>query len=417
MTKMANPTAIAPPNTIPYANTQVLGSQVSAPSGVSAAVMPATSQTMTLGSPAAVTSVPQTGLIGSEQALIGGQNAALGVLGASNNAATNYLQAAGGVQAAAPAAIAKAGYDNKVGTAQINQAVSGLDPYAQSGTGAATLQAGLSGANGAEAQAAAMASVQGSPYNDQMIANAERAITRNAALTGNLGGGNTLDQLYKNSASIFAQDQQNRFNNLGQVTNTGLTAAGQKGQLLGNQAQMLGNLEGQKMSTNAQLAATQYQGNLAVNQQNAQLKADAYSQLANLAAANGINTAGLITGTAQQVAGGRTQAGQNIAQNAQQAASNISNLLAQNGIAVSDMMAKDISTVTDMIYQSGMQDKVDSQQLAAILANISGGQQSTVANGYSNIGASNAAGTLGTNSAIQGALQQAIASGVLGGGK
>ena len=92
-------------------------------------------------------------------------------------------------------------------------------------------------------------------------------------------------------------------------------------------------------------------------------------------------------------------------------------MLAQNGVAISDMMAKDISTVTDMIYQSGMQEKVDAQQLAAILANISGGQASTVAQGYSNIGAANAAGTLGMNNALQGGTEQLIASGVLGGGK
>lgn len=404
----------------PTQQAQILG----APQAMSAAVMPQQSTpTQVVARPATTTSlpaqtnaaVPQTGLIGSEQALLGGQSAALGALGASNAAATNYLNAAGGIQVAAPEPIAQAGYDTGIGSAQTNQAVAGLDPYAQSGTGAAKLQADISGANGAEAQAAAMASVQGSPYTEQMKQNAERAILQNAAVTGNVGGGNVLDQLYKNAASIFAEDQQNRFNNLGQVTSTGLTAAGQKGQLLGNQAQMLGSLEGQKMSANANLAATEYQGKLNTNLANAQLKADAYSQLANLAQANGLSTAGLFTGTAQQVASGRTQAGQAIAQNASQAATNISNMLEQNGVAVSDMVAKDISTVTDMIYQSGMQEKIDSQQLAAILANISGGQASTVAKGYSNIGAANAAGTLGISNVLQGGVEQAIASGILGG--
>ena len=160
----------------------------------------------------------------------------------------------------------------------------------------------------------------------------------------------------------------------------------------------------------SQNQAIQFQADQARNVQNTQLKADAYSQLANLAQANGLNTAGLLTGTAQQIASGRTQAGQALAQNAQQAASSISNMLAQNGIAVSDMMAKDISTVTDMIYQSGMQDKIDSQQLATILANISGGQASTLAQGYSNIGAANAAGTLGMGNAAQNAIGQIVAN-------
>lgn len=415
MTKMINPAMMAPNQRVGMLGGTPLPTVAAQPSNVpqQVAARPATTTMLPTAQPA--TNVPQTGLIGSEQALLGGQSAALGALGASNAMATKYLQDAGGIQVAAPEPIAQAGYDTGIGSAQTNQAVAGLDPYAQSGTGAAKLQADISGANGAQAQAAAMASVQGSPYTEQMKQNAERAILQNAAVTGNVGGGNVLDQLYKNAASIFAQDQQNRFNNLGQVTSTGLTAAGQKGQLLGNQAQMLGSLEGQRMGAAAQLAATEYQGKLNTKLTNAQLKADAYSQLANLAQANGLNTAGLFTGTAQQVASGRTQAGQAIAQNANQAATNISNMLAQNGVAVSDMMAKDISTITDMIYQSGMQEKIDSQQLAAILANISGGQASTVAQGYSNIGAANAAGTLGISNSLQGGVEQAIASGILGG--
>jgi hypothetical protein len=422
--------------------------------------------------------VPQTGLIGSEQALLGGQSAALGAMSVGNTLATANLNNVANLQIpqaqlgnaprvqsatiAAPLGISQqytqaagsAGFDPTKANAAIDQGVVPLTGYADQGNPANKLQADLSGANGAAAQAAAIASVQGNPYTEQMKLNAERSILQNSAATGSLGGGNVLDQLYKNSASIFAEDYQNRFNNLGVVSDRGLAAAGQIGQLRGQQAGILGNLEAGKMSADAQLqaqkmgneasiygqqlglqsdlAARQFQGDLSTNQlnaeleaqrqltqfgadtqrnaQNTQLKADAYSQLANLAQANGLNTAGLFTGTAQQVAAGRTQAGQAIAQNANQAASNISNMLAQNGVAVSDMMAKDISTVTDMIYQSGMQEKIDAQQLATILANISGGQASTVAQGYSNIGAANAAGTLGMNSAIQSGAGQLIAN-------
>jgi hypothetical protein len=460
---------------------------------------------------------PQTGLIGSEQALMGGQQQALGAMGAGNSAAQGYLQNIAGMQIQpsqmlgsqaptvagatmgqaptiagaqlnAPAELNNpyvqnfnaAGYNAGVGASQFDQGVAGLDPYAQQGQGAAKLQADLTGANGQAAQQAAIASYQGGPYAEQMKLNSEQSILRNAAVTGSVGGGNVLDQLYKNSAGYFQEGMQNQFNNLSQVSNTGLSAAGQQAGLLGQQGQMLGNLEGQQMSANAQLqaqkmgneasiygqqlagktnlAGQQYQGDLARNTnqaqidagllgqkfqadsaasqqnaqieagllgqriaadesrnaQNAQLKSDAYSQLANLAQANGLNTAGLLTGTAQQLSQGRTQAGQAIAQNATQAASQIADKLAQSGLAVSDTMARDISTMTDMIYQSGMQDKIDSQQLATILANISGGQASTVAQGYSNIGSANAAGTLGVANAVQGGITQAIGSGLIG---
>lgn len=425
--------------------------------------------------------VPQTGLIGSEQALLGGQSAALGAMSVGNTLATANLNNLANLQIpqaqlgnaprvqsatiAAPLGISQqytqaagsAGYDPTKAISAIDQGVVPLTGYAEQGNSANKLQADLSGANGQAAQQAAYAVYQSSPAMQYQMEQMQRATEQSAAAKGGVLGGNVLRELQRNAAGIASQDYQNQFNNLSQVTNTGLQAAGQVGQLRGQQAGILGSLESGKMSADAQLqaqkmgneasiygqqlglqadlAARQFQGDLSTNQlnaeleaqrqltqfgadtqrnaQNTQLKADAYSQLANLAQANGLNTAGLFTGTAQQIASGRTQAGQAIAQNANQAASNISNMLAQNGIAVSDVMAKDISTVTDMIYQSGMQEKIDAQQLAAILANISGGQASTAAQGYSNIGAANAAGTLGMSNALQGGTEQSIASGVM----
>ena len=429
--------------------------------------------------------VPQTGLIGSEQALLGGQSAALGSMYSGNVLATSNLNKiadlqtpaaqignAPQVQSAAlkaPLGISQqytqtagsAGYDPSKANAAIQQGIDPLTGYSAQGNSANKLQADLSGANGQAAQQAAYAAYQSSPAMQYQMEQMQRATEQSAAARGGLLSGNVLQELQRNASGIASQDYQNQFNNLSQVTNTGLQAAGQIGQLRGQQAGILGNLEAGKMSADAQLqaqkmgneasiygqqlglqadlAGRQFQGDLSAslqnaqlqsqnqglqfqadqarNLQNTQLKADAYSQLANLAQANGLNTAGLYTGTAQQIAAGRTQAGQAIAQNANQSATNISNMLAQNGVAVSDMMAKDISTVTDMIYQSGMQEKIDAQQLATILANISGGQASTVAQGYSNIGAANAAGTLGMSNALQGGTEQLIASGVLGGKK
>jgi hypothetical protein len=427
---------------------------------------------------------PQTGLIGSEQALMGGQQQALGAMGAGNSAAQGYLQniagmqiqpsqmlgsqapTVAGAQLNAPAELNNpyvqnfnaAGYNAGVGASQFDQGVAGLDPYAQQGQGAAKLQADLTGANGQAAQQAAYAQYQSSPAMQYQMDQMSKATERSAAARGGLLGGNVALELQKNAAGIASQDYQNQFNNMSQVTNTGLNAANAIGQLRGTQGQMLGSLEGQQMSANAQLqaqkmgneasiygqqlagktnlAGQQFQADTAASQQNAQieagllgqriaadesrnaqnaqLKSDAYSQLANLAQANGLNTAGLLTGTAQQLSQGRTQAGQAMAQNATQAASQIADKLAQSGLAVSDTMARDISTMTDMIYQSGMQDKIDSQQLATILANISGGQASTVAQGYSNIGSANAAGTLGVANAVQGGITQAIGSGLIG---
>lgn len=516
----------------PPLSAQLLGS---APVPIRTSVRPENQQSQQVAQQVAApqqayTQVPQTGLIGSEQAILGGHAGAVGALSSAGNYATgaiqNLLGSLGGSQqqplpalpnmptvstgsilgqmpastapsygpmpsfAAASAPSVGGGVDTsgiaqgldqargQINTAygQADQALAGYNK----GQGALDMQAALSGAKGPEAQAAAYAQYNSSPAMQYQMDQMQKATERSAAARGGLLGGNVLTELQRNASGIASQDYQNQFNNLGQVAQTGLAAAGQIAQtkqqqaateaglasnlagIQGNlaQADLSGryNLAGQQMSGQNALAAAAMQGEyglrgqqlgaqsdlartdlsgrygLAGQQYGAQTdlirqqmqnqagmqqaelgaKTNLTAQLADIATSAGINMAGLYTGTGQQLAQGRTQAGQAIAQNANQAATNISNMLTGNGVAVSDMMAKDISTATDMIYQSGMQDKIDSQQLAAILANISGRQASTVAQGYGDIGAANAAGTLGMSNALQGGTEQLIASGVLG---
>ena len=533
MTKMMNPNVMrAPP-----LSAQVLGGsptmsatvmpQNNVPQQMAPAVMP--TQQNVISMPAQETirsSIPQTGLIGSEQAILGGHTGAVGALSSAGNYATgaiqNMLGSLGNAQqqplptlpnmpqvstglitgqaqslpspsSYGPMPSFSAASAPSVGGVNTSQITSGLNQSRgdisaaygaadqalsgyNKGQGALDLQAALSGANGPEAQAAAYAQYNSSPAMQYQMDQMQKATERSAAARGGLLGGNVLTELQRNASGIASQDYQNQFNNLGQVAQTGLAAAGQIAQtkqqqaateaglasnlagIQGNlaQADLSGryNLAGQQMAGQNSLAATAMQGEyglrgqqlgaqadlartdlsgqygLAGQQYGAQadlirqqmqnqagmqqaelgVKANLTSQLADIASNAGINMASLYTGTGQQLAQGRTQAGQAIAQNANQAASNISNILSQSGIAVSDMMAKDISTVTDMIYQSGMQEKIDSQQLATILANISGGQASTVAQGYSNIGSANAAGTLGMGNAAQNAIGQIVAN-------
>lgn len=233
-------------------------------------------------------------------------------------------------------------------TTAINSAMSGLNQNP-----AQQMQADLVGANGPQAQAAAQARMQESPASKYQLEQMQRATERSAAARGGLLGGNVLTELQRNAAGIASMDYQNQFANMGEVATR-------------------------------QSAQDQF-------------KAGLYRDLADTAMSAGITTAGM-----------RTQAGQQIAQTATQAAGNISNLLNQQGVVISDMMSKDISTLTDMIYQSGMQETMNSQQLAAILANIAGGQASTVQSGNIGIGNANAAGAIGVGNAIQGGIQQGI---------
>jgi len=63
-----------------------------------------------------------------------------------------------------------------------------------------------------------------------------RQVGAGAAATGGVGGGERLRELTKFSQGLALQDLSNRFGRLGDVTGTGLQAAGQLGQLRGQSA-------------------------------------------------------------------------------------------------------------------------------------------------------------------------------------
>lgn len=241
--------------------------------------------------------------------------------------------------------------------------ISGLNAYTLGGVNAAKLQADLTGANGPQAQKAAQSTISTSPASQYQFDMMQRATERSAAARGGLLGGNVLRELQANAAGIASQDYQNQFANLGTVADRGANMQSQADQI----------------------------------------RAGLTRDIADTAYSSGVQRAGL-----------RMDAGQAIAQNASQAASNIAKLVSDRGITLSDMAAKDISTITDIIYQSGIQNSMDQKNLAAILANIAGGQASTVAAGQAQIGAANAAGTIGVSNALQNGLTQAIGAGLLG---
>ncbi len=265
--------------------------------------------------------VPPTGLIGSENALLGG------FVGATN--AMNEGQA---------------GAEQAFGNS------------AQLGLNANTIQADLTGANGPDKQQAAMNSYQNNPAMKYQMDQVIKGRERSAAARGGLFSGNTGLELNRDLAGVMSQNFQQDFNNLGVVADRGTQVA---------------------------------------------------SRLADLRSNLGLNKAQLATQTGSQLSSGRTNAGLAIAQNASNTASGISNLLSQQGIKLSENMTKDLDTIANLIHESGMGDKADNSVLAQILANISSGQASNLQQGYQNIGNAQAAGIMGTNTAVQNGLTQA----------
>lgn len=407
--------------------------------------------------------VPQTGLIGSEQALLGGQagnelalqqglsqsnrsilsgyGGALGAMNQGYSAATDALKNSGNYGGGGVPSISMPSVN--IGGASpngaIDQGVAAFGAYQKGGDAAAKMQADLTGANGQAAQQAAYAQYQSSPAMQYQMDQMQRATERSAAARGGALGGNVLLELQRNASGIASQDYQNQFNNISQVANQGLNAASQVGQLRGQEANIAGQLQQAGLQASTQMGVAGLNASTQMAMQQNQLKSDTASKLAELASMYGINTGNLLLGagntigqnqlgtsqiigqsryaTGTNLASGRTNAGQAIAQNASNAATNIGNLLSQQGLNISNEMSAGISNTTKMIYDYGLQDKISNENLAAMIANITAGQGTNTQNAYANIGYANAAGSLGVGKAVQGGITQAIQTGALGGTK
>lgn len=211
---------------------------------------------------------PQTGLVGSEQAL---QSALSGAL-------TGLEQG-------------------------VNLGRSDLSPFAQQGAGAATLQGALAGASGPEAQRQAFAEFTASPGQQFLRDQAERSLLRNQAAVGGLGGGNVRSALQEQAIGLAQQDFGNQFNRLGQVAGQGLQAAGQQAQLAGQGGQTAANLAfntGQALSSGRTRAGEQIAGQIGgTTSALANLASQQGSGISDLLGTAGGNLANLLSGAGQ----------------------------------------------------------------------------------------------------------------------
>jgi hypothetical protein len=93
----------------------------------------------------------------------------------------------------------------------------------RTGEDARRQQRALAGLDGPEAQAAALAQIEGSPQFGEMVRQSEQAIMANASATGGLRGGNVQQSLAQNRPAILSQLIDQQYNRFG-----GLAAAGQQ---------------------------------------------------------------------------------------------------------------------------------------------------------------------------------------------
>ena len=218
-----------------------------------------------------VVDIPQTGLIGSEQALQGGLQGALSAVGRG-------ADIAGGV----------------------------LQPFAGGGAQAFQQQTALSGAAGPQAQQEAFAAFQASPGQQFLQEQGQQALLRGASAIGGLGGGNVRQELQRQGIGFAAQDFGNQFNRLGSLSQIGAGAAGQQAGI----AQRAGEFGGQAILGTGQALAG---GRTRAGEQIAGATGATGSALANLLSQQGVGVSDILgqgTGSLANILAGAGQAGQ-----------------------------------------------------------------------------------------------------------
>lgn len=118
-----------------------------------------------------------------------------------------------------------------------------LSPYVSAGTGALSSMSALSGASGADAQAKAIAAIEGGEEYKSLTAQGENAILQNAAATGGLRGGNiqgALAQFRPALLSSLINQKYSQYSGLAQMGQASAAGVGSAGLQTGtNIAQLL----------------------------------------------------------------------------------------------------------------------------------------------------------------------------------
>ncbi len=352
--------------------------------------------------PAGMPDVPFTGqapqgeygLAGAESAL---RQAMTGQTGALTQGATDALTsvrggfdtARGDVTQGLDAGLTALRQGVETGRGDITTASEGAigryDPYSQAGQGALEREAALSGAMGPEAQAQAFASYSESPGQAYAREQQEKALIRNEAALGGLGGGNVRTALQEQASGIASQNYQRDLENLRSLAGRGQQAAGAQAGIQSQAGQDL-----------AQLAMTGGTAELGAQQ-------GAASQLAQLAAQSGMtegqiqqllgqNISDVYGATGANISGLRYGAGQDIASQLGMTGQQLAQLQMGQGTALANIDQQTSANLANLSAQQGQQTSGLRTGLAAMLANLATGQGTQQANLATQMGQAQAGG-------------------------
>ncbi len=117
-----------------------------------------------------------------------------------------------------------------------------LAPFLQQGQGAIGMMGALQGLSGPEAQAAAIAGIEGGPQFAALAQQGEDAILQNASATGGLRGGNTQGALLQFRPQLLNQLINERLSGLGGIAGLGSGVGTNLGSLGAGNAQTIAQL-------------------------------------------------------------------------------------------------------------------------------------------------------------------------------
>ena len=286
-----------------------------------------------------------------------------------------------------------------------SKAVGELEGFAGTGEEAFQQAAALTGALGADAQQAAFDSYIESPGQAYLRGKEETALLGAASATGGLQGGNVLTALQEQAVDIASTQLDDQIANLLNLGSSGLSAAGdqagfeQESGVTG--ATIAGSLEGQKLSADADLQATAAQLAATANLEEARLQESVGTQVAGVQTGLGSSLADLATGASQSAAGAlQTGTGQAL-DVIQQGAAGQAAAVGDLGSALAGLDQSTIANLSNLLT-GGVGNLADiEQQLGISLANLGVGQGTEQVGLTTGLGEVQAAGTLGSSSAMQ----------------
>lgn len=246
--------------------------------------------------------------------------------------------------------IGQSRFDLQRGQADIDRLVQGaqesLSPFIKPGIEAGNVQAALTGALGPEAQAQALQNFRSSPGQEFLQDRGQRAVTRNAAALGGLGGGRVQQELQRQGIDTAQLDFGNNFDRLGQVANRGFQGAGLSTGLTGQQIGQIGQTS---------------------------------ANLGSLGLAGGQTAANLAFNTGQSLGGARTRVGEQLAAATSGTTSALADLINRQGTGISDALGEGGSNISNLLVNQGLQQSTNSLDIAKLLAGIGTGSASQVA--------------------------------------